>query len=468
MINNKTKIISTVGPSCSKKATLKRMISAGTNAFRVNMSHGSQDEKKELIQLLKQLEMPNGERPCVLVDLAGPKIRVRSVADNLLLKKGDVLNISSKGKSTENTAVVSRGIRFSKVKRGASIKINDGRIQLKVEKKISSTLLKCTTIVGGRIEKGKGVNLPGITLKLPALTPQDKKDLRLAIKEKVDWIALSFVRSANDKKEVDSILEKSASAIPVIAKIEKWEALQELKKIIRTYDGVMVARGDLGVETPPEQVPLVQKEIIKIANTLGKPVIIATQMLESMISSPVPTRAEVSDIANAIFDGADALMVTGETAIGKHPVEVINVLKKVVLETEKTIDFDTVWQPIGHQTTADAISHATCQVAQNLSAACIVTMTHSGSTALMISRYRPNGKVVALTPAETTCRKLAIVWGVSPFRIDEYRTADDIPPMVEKTLINKKIVRQGKKYIITGGVPVGVSGTTNYLSIQTV
>ncbi len=301
MIQNKTKIIATVGPSCMNRTALKRMVSAGVNAFRVNMSHGSQDEKLGIIKLLKQLEMPNKERPCILVDLAGPKIRIRSVINELTLKKGDEINISSKGKANKKTVIVSKDIRFSKVKRGASIKINDGRIQLKVEKKLSSTLLKCTTITGGHIEKGKGVNFPGITLKLPTLTPQDKKDLKLAIKENVDWVALSFVRSANDKNEVDAILQRHKSTIPVIAKIEKWEALQDLDKIITSFDAVMVARGDLGVETPPEQVPLAQKKIIQNANKLGKPVIIATQMLESMVKDPVPTRAEVSDIANAIL-----------------------------------------------------------------------------------------------------------------------------------------------------------------------
>ena len=229
----------------------------------------------------------------------------------------------------------------------------------------------------------------------------------------------------------------------------------------------MVARGDLGVETPQEQVPLAQKMIIKQANTMGKPVIIATQMLESMVSEPVPTRAEVSDIANSIFDGSDALMVTGETAIGMHPVEVIKVLKKVILETEKTINFDLVRQPIGqNKKTADAISHATCQVAQDVAVECIVTMTHSGSTARMISRYRPNGRVIALTPIRKTCRRLAIVWGISPFRIIEYKNTEDITAIIEKELIARNIIKSGKKYIITGGVPVGTPGTTNYLSIQ--
>lgn len=465
-IPNRTKVITTVGPSCMRSSTLKKMVSAGTNAFRVNMSHGSQEDKKIIFQRLKKLEMPNGERPCIIADLAGPKIRVRKVIPDYIINKGDIVFISSKGRGNENTIVVSRGIKFSKVKKGASIKINDGRIQLKVEKKESPTLLKCITSIGGKIETGKGVNLPGITLNLPALTIQDRKDIKLAIAENADWIALSFVRSSRDKVEIDKELHRAKATIPVIAKIEKWEALQDLESIIKHFDAIMVARGDLGVETPLEQVPLAQKKIIKQANKMGKPVIIATQMLESMMTEPVPTRAEVSDIANAIFDGADALMVTGETAIGNYPVGVIRVLKKVIHETEETIDFDTVRQPIGHKTTADAISHATCQVAQDLGADCIVTMTHSGSTALLIARYRPNGRVVAFTPVESTCRRLALVWGISPFKIIEYKSTDDILVIVEQELSDKKIIRTGSKYIVTGGVPVGIPGTTNYLSIQ--
>ena len=468
LILNRTKIIATVGPACLKRSILKKMVTNGTNVFRVNMSHGSQEDKKEIIQQLKRLEMPNGERPCIIADLAGPKIRVRKVVPGFETKKGETVLISSSGQANKNTIVVSKGIKFSRVKKGASIKINDGRIQLKVDQRGSQTLLQCITTIGGKIETGKGVNFPGITLKLPALTAQDRKDLKLAIAEEVDWIALSFVRSAKDKVDIDRILKRAKVNIPIIAKIEKWEALQDLEAIINQFDAVMVARGDLGVETPPEQVPLAQKKIIKQANKMGKPVIIATQMLESMVNEPVPTRAEVSDIANAIFDGADALMVTGETAIGIYPIEVVRVLKKVILETEHTIDFDTVRQPIGRQSTADAISHATCQVAQDLSADCIVTMTHSGSTALMISRYRPNGRVVALTPVERTCRQLAMVWGISPFRIKEYKRTEDIPAIVEQKLLAKKVIRIGRKYIITGGVPVGVPGTTNYLSIQTV
>jgi len=468
MILNKTKIIATVGPACSSHTKLNQMIKAGVNAFRLNMSHGTREDKKRLIALVKDLKMKNGERPCIIVDLAGPKIRVKGVDQNFVLKKGQKIFISSSGKPNSNTIVITQGIKFTKIEEGAGIKINDGRIHLKVEKKISSTRLQCTTIIGGSIEKNKGVNFPGVMLNLPALTAQDRIDLKLAIAEEADWIALSFVRSSNDKSEIDLILKKAKSNIPIIAKIEKWEALQDLKAIIKRFDAVMVARGDLGVETPPEQVPLAQKNIIKQANRLGKPVIIATQMLESMIKEPVPTRAEVSDIANAIFDGADALMVTGETASGNYPIEVINVLSKVVIETEKTIDFETIQRPVGRKNTANAISHATQQAAHDLSVTCIITMTYSGSTAVMISRYRPNVPVVALTPIVKTCRKLSIVWGISPIKINEYQSIDDVPNIAETILKKKKLIKPGSRYIITGGVPVGVPGTTNYLSIQKV
>ena len=260
MIQNRTKIIATVGPACIQNSTLKKMVLAGTNAFRVNMSHGSQKDKKEIIQQIKQLKTPNGERPCIIADLAGPKIRVRNISREFEIKKKDTVFISSDESEAENTIIVSNGIKFSKVKKGASIKINDGRIQLKVEQKLSPTLLQCITAIGGKIEKGKGVNFPGVTLQLSALTNQDHKDLKLAITEKVDWIALSFVRSANDKAEIDGELKKQNSNIPIIAKIEKWEALQDLDAIIDKFDAVMVARGDLGVETPPEQVPLAQNK----------------------------------------------------------------------------------------------------------------------------------------------------------------------------------------------------------------
>jgi len=467
MIPNKTKILATIGPACTNKNILEQMVKSGVNAFRVNMSHGSIEEKKSLFTEIKKLGSGSHSYPTIIADLAGPKIRIKNVKENLKLNQNDKIIISNTNDINDETITVSSGFTFGKVSKGAKILINDGRVQLEVLKKISPHSIQVKTLVGGNIENGKGVNFPGIGIDMPPLTEQDFIDLSLAIDEGADWIALSFVRSPRDKESVDLILKDKKATIPVIAKIEKWEALENLDKIIDTFDGVMVARGDLGVEIPQEQVPLIQKKIISAANKAGKPVIIATQLLETMIKSPTPTRAEISDIANAIFDGADALLVTGETAIGKFPQKVIEVLNKVIIETERTIDFNNMLQPIGHEHyTADAISHATCQIANDMNIGIILSLTHSGSTARMIARYKPSADIIALTPVEKTYRQLSIIWGVTPKMIKEYSNSDDIPTVSAKFINDNDILVSGDRYVVTGGVPVGVAGTTNYLFVQ--
>ena len=467
MILNKTKILATIGPACSNQTTLQKMVDLGVNAFRINMSHGSIDDKKSLFKQLKKLRSAGSYYPTILADLAGPKIRIKNVKDGLILKENDKIIIANDKDIDKDKIIVSSGFTFGKISKGARILINDGRIQLEVLKKISSHSIQVKTLIGGRVEKGKGVNFPGVAIDMPPLTEQDYTDLSLAIDEGTDWIALSFVRSADDKKTVDSILKDKGATIPVIAKIEKWEALDHLDKIIEIFDGVMVARGDLGVEIPQEQVPLIQKKIITMANKAGKPVIIATQLLETMVEAPTPTRAEISDIANAIFDGTDALLVTGETAVGKFPDKVIEVLKKVIIETEKTIDFNSILQPIGHEHhTADAISHATCQIANDMNINIILSLTHSGSTARMIARYKPSANIIALTPVEKTYRQLSIIWGVTPKMIKEYSRSDDIPSVSAKFIDGNNILKNGDKYVVTGGVPVGIAGTTNFVFVQ--
>jgi len=467
MIPNKTKILATIGPACTNKNILEQMVKSGVNAFRVNMSHGSIEEKKSLFTEIKKLGSGSHSYPTIIADLAGPKIRIKNVKENLKLNQNDKIIISNTNDINDETITVSSGFTFGKVSKGAKILINDGRVQLEVLKKISPHSIQVKTLVGGNIENGKGVNFPGIGIDMPPLTEQDFIDLSLAIDEGADWIALSFVRSPRDKESVDLILKDKKATIPVIAKIEKWEALENLDKIIDTFDGVMVARGDLGVEIPQEQVPLIQKKIISAANKAGKPVIIATQLLETMIKSPTPTRAEISDIANAIFDGADALLVTGETAVGKFPQKVIEVLNKVIIETERTIDFNNMLQPIGHEHyTADAISHATCQIANDMNIGVILSLTHSGSTARMIARYKPPADIIALTPVEKTYRQLSIIWGVTPKMIKEYSNSDDIPTVSAKFINDNDILVSGDRYVVTGGVPVGVAGTTNYLFVQ--
>ena len=327
--------------------------------------------------------------------------------------------------------------------------------------------MECKTITAGIVENRKGVNFPGVALDVPSLTEQDEQDLELALKHGADWLALSFVQSPHDYDLVRSRVRDIGYAVPIMAKIEKWEAVQNMDGIIDAFDAVMVARGDLGVELPLERVPLIQKEVIEKSIKAGKPVVIATQILDSMTKRPVPTRAEVSDIANAILDGADALMVTGETAMGEFPEKVIEVLNRVIEETESAINYQDHYIARGkrHLNTAQAISHAACSVAYDQNIKILITMTHSGSTARMVSRYRPAARIIAMTPIEEISRQLSIVWGITPFVVKEYNSSDEIQNVANGILLREEILNEGQKYVITGGVPVGMPGTTNYLSV---
>lgn len=461
---NKTKIIATIGPSCSDKKLLQEMVNGGVGTFRINMSHGDAQSKKRLFELVKSVSHPEGGHPAILTDLCGPKIRIVDISDNLKLEDGDTVVISNK--EGVGDIFVTSSISLSNVKTGSKILINDGKVQLDVSEVIDENTLRCETLIGGEIQKGKGVNFPGVSLGVPALTSQDKEDLKLALKEGSDWIALSFVRNASDVDEVHAIMDDFNMRLPVMAKIEKWEALEDLANIINTFDGVMVARGDLGVEIPSGKVPAAQKEIISLASANGKPVVIATQLLESMVDSHTPTRAEVSDISNSVFDGVDCLMVTGETAIGKYPVEVIKTLNQVITETEGSKIANKNKLPEQVSKTADAISHAVCQISDDLEIKVIMTMTHSGSTARMISSYRPKSSIFALTPFSKIVRQLQLVWGVQPIKVDNYDNIDNIPNLCNKILKHISVIDLNEQFVITGGVPMGIAGTTNYLSIQ--
>ena len=466
MIKNKTKIIATVGPSCADLKVLSSMIDSGVNCFRVNLSHGSQEEKKSYFDLIKSLsDSSNKTRPAILADLAGPKVRVRNLKQPIELISGQVVTISSIEKS-DSVIPISKGLIFKDYDSNARIMINDGKVSLEIIEKISEYSFKCRTVVPGKIESKKGVNFLGVSIDVPSLTPQDEIDLSLALENGADWIALSFTRSKEDYDLVKTKITNFGNDTPVMAKIEKWEAVKNLDSIIKAFDGVMVARGDLGVELPLEQVPVIQKNIIKKAKLYGKPVVIATQMLDSMIDNLVPTRAEVSDVANSILDGADTLMVTGETAMGNHPIDVINVLSDVIKETEKTVKYYS--RAIGKDTvdsTAGAISHAACTIAKNLDIRSIVTMTQSGGTARMVSSFKPLANIYAMTTLKTTLRSLSIIWGVIPVLIEHYNSSDEMPEIAKKKLIDLGVIDKNEKFVITGGVPVNVPGTTNYISI---
>ncbi|MDP7330837.1 MAG: pyruvate kinase [Candidatus Marinimicrobia bacterium] len=465
-MENNTKIIATIGPACSNKKTLQSMVDSGLNVFRLNMSHGDKSSKLKLYNLVKSLSHKNGERPCILADLAGPKIRITDVMPNFILDAGQIVTITNEKDADDNHICVTKDVGFTNITKGAAILINDGRIRLEVIDAISKNAIKCKTEIGGLVEPGKGVNFPGITLNVPTLTNQDKVDLKMALDEGADWIALSFVRSANDLKEVHRIMDKAGKRLPVMAKIEKWEAIKNVNTIAESFDGIMVARGDLGVEIPAEQVPIAQKQIIEVSRSLGKPIVIATQLLESMIDSQTPTRAEVSDIANAVFDGVDALLVTGETAMGQYPIDVIQTLTRVIAETERSIPAQQKPLPETVTKTADAISHAVCEIAIDLNIKVVMTMTHSGSTALMIARYRPQTNLLALTPFAHILRQLQIVWGVMAIKVEKYDNVDVVPNLCKSVLEEMQLIESGERFVITGGVPMGVTGTTNYLSVQ--
>ena len=463
---SRTKIIATIGPSCSTPEMIQSLVDKGVNCFRVNLSHGSAEDKESYFKLIQSIKLPTGGRPAILGDLAGPKIRVTNLESPYELNEGDLVTISNEI-TGDSVISVSSGVKFQTVGEGAQILINDGRIALEVIKHVSNSTLDCKTITPGIVENRKGVNFPGVALDVPSLTEQDELDLELALKNGADWLALSFVRSPSDYGLVRSRVRELGYTAPIMAKIEKWEAVQNMDGIIDAFDAVMVARGDLGVEVPLEQVPLIQKNVIEKASLAGKPVIIATQILDPMTERPVPTRAEVSDIANAILDGADALMVTGETAMGDFPEKVIDVLTRVIGETESAINYRDFAISRGQNrlNTAKAISHAACTVAHDQEIKILITMTHSGSTARMTSRYRPAARIIAMTPKEKTCRQLSIVWGVTPFLIREYTSSDEIADVANEILTRENLLSDGEKYVITGGVPVGIPGTTNYLSV---
>ena len=466
-MNTNTKIIATVGPSCDNKEVLQSMIDSGVNTFRLNMSHGDEKSKRKLYDLIKSLKTKTGKRPAILTDLAGPKIRIVGLKEELVINENESIIVSNEPHFKEDHLKVTGGIHFSNMLSGAEVLIDDGRIKLEVSEVISKHTLKCKTVIGGEISNRKGVNFPGITLETPSLTEEDIIDLKMALEQGADWIALSFVRCADDVRAVHKVMDEHGKRMPVMAKIEKWESLENLEEITNAFDGIMVARGDLGVETPASKVPLAQKKIVDLASTMGKPVVIATQLLESMIDSKTPTRAEVSDIANAIFDGVDALLVTGETAIGKYPVDVIKILKQVIFETESATKFSDYLLSEKLNKTSDAISHAVCEIATNLNISIIMTMTHSGSTARMISKYRPKATIFALTPFNEIVRQLQLIWGVIPIKVDNYDSVEIIPELCTKVLKELGNTKTGDKFVITGGVPMGIKGTTNYLSVQT-
>jgi pyruvate kinase len=461
----RTKIIATIGPTSSSPALIARLIHAGMDAARLNFSHGDWNEHTRRIRSIR-LEAEKAEKQiAIILDLQGPKLRVGAVQnDAVTLTRGSTVTVTTrKVMGTDTLFSITYPPLTKDVKIGDSVLLDDGRLELSVLAK-SEIGLRCKVIRGGVLRSHKGVNLPGTLISLPSLSRKDKADLRFGIAHDVDYIALSFVRTANDISATRRFLNEHDTNIPIIAKIEKPQAIQNLDEIIHAADVVMIARGDLGVEMSPEQVPLLQKRIIEACNRAEKPVITATQMLESMIENPQPTRAEASDVANAILDGTDCVMLSGETAMGKYPVQAVEVMARIAEQVEVSV------APRSPNTDLsgpdESVAHAACRAAEEQHARAIVTFTQSGSTARLVSKHRPRMSIIAPTPFDTVARKMSLYWGVIPILLKSKRTTDDMIASVERAMLFKRLAKHHDLIVITAGVPIGVAGSTNLMKIH--
>ena len=466
-MSKRTKIIATIGPSSRSSAVIARLIRAGMDAARMNFSHGEWKDHTESIKLIREEAEKAGKQIAIIQDLQGPKLRVGVMQnDAVALRRGDLVTLTSKNITGTSQIISLTYPRLIKdLGTGDTILLDDGRLEFHIVKKTASGLV-CKIVRGGVLKSHKGVNLPGAKLSLPSLSRKDKEDLRFGIAQGVDYIALSFVRTAKDIVSTRLFLKAHGADIPIIAKIEKPEAVLNLDEIIEAADGIMVARGDLGVETSPEQVPLLQKKIIAACNRAEKPVITATQMLESMIENPQPTRAEASDVANAILDGTDCVMLSGETAMGKYPVQAVEVMARIAMQAETSL---SPWPPDVHISGPDeSVAHAACRAAEEQHAVAVVTFTQSGSTALRVSKHRPRMSIIAPTPFDHVARKMSLYWGVAPILLKTKRTTDDMIASVERAMLFLKLVRRHNLIVITAGVPIGVAGSTNMMKIHRV
>ena len=437
---------------------------------RLNFSHGTHAEHLKCIQLLRAAASELGKTIAILADLQGPKIRTGALAGGrpVLLRSGQKFTITTAKILGDSTRVNATFLPLPKeVHRGDRILLSDGLIELRVES-VRMKDVNCRVVNGGALGEHKGINLPGVKLRVPALTPKDKIDLRFALAHGADYIAVSFVRRPEDVLLAKRLIRRAKKDTPVIAKLEKPEAIESLEQILKVSDGVMVARGDLGVEMSPERVPVVQKNIIARAREFRRPVITATQMLESMTENPRPTRAEASDVANAIFDGSDAVMLSAETASGKYPVEAVSMMARIIEEAEASITEFSRPATQEKLKVAETVAELVCHASRELHMKWIVVFTHSGFTARLVSRYRPLVPIVAFSPEAETRRRLALLWGVAPLEIPNLCKVDQLAEISEKRLLEEKLVRKGDVIAIVAGTPMGVRGTTNFMKFHVI
>ena len=469
----KTKIICTLGPAVDSEDMIRTLIRSGMDAARFNFSHGSHPVHLERLSLLKAVRDAMGRPVATILDTKGPEIRIRNFdTKSISLEAGDTFTLTTREEVGDQTHVsVSYPKLHQEVAPGQEILIDDGLVAIRVDE-IRGEDIVCTVENGGTLSANKSINIPGVHIHLPALTEKDVADIRFGVENDFDFIAASFVRQASDVEAVRQVLQDcGGESVKIIAKIENQEGVDNIDEILAAADGIMVARGDLGVEIPAAKVPILQKKIIRKGLQAGKPVITATQMLDSMMRNPRPTRAEVSDVANAVFDGTSCVMLSGETAGGKYPVEALTAMTGIVEEAEASIDY---WRHFQKQRVVpasninDAITHTCCLTAKDLDAKAILAATNSGRTARMICRFRPSCPVAALTMHEKVRRQLNICWGVIPFLTGEVNSTDRIFSLSAEVALKERLVQAGDTVVITAGVPLGKSGSTNLIKAQVI
>ena len=468
----RTKIVATLGPACNSKTKLKNLIRAGVNVFRINFSHASYDEVNDYIQIIKELNKELDSNVATLADLQGPKIRLGNMRDNVSIKKGEIISFDCKNKFVGDKLKASISyIDFAKdVKKGDKVLVDDGKLIFEVFSTDKKSIVKLKNIQGGIISSRKGINLPNTKISTPSLTEKDHQDLLFAISKEVDWIALSFVRNAKDMQNLREIIEKkSDEKIPIIAKIEKPEAIDSIEEIIQNSDGIMVARGDLGIEIPCEEVPLLQKKIVYLAKKHRIPVIIATQMMESMISNLKPSRAEVNDVANSVMDGADAVMLSAETSVGKFPVEVVSQISKIISSVEFSDQINVPASPPTIKTNrykTKFICYHAAKIANETGAAAITTLTNSGYTGFQVSSWRPHSNIIVFTSNKRILCRLSLLWGVKAIFYSRSVSTDKTIDEINNIVNQKGFAKKGDIVINLAAMPVKDQGMVNTLKLS--
>ncbi len=474
VFKKRSKIVATIGPASRNKETLRELVKAGANVFRMNFSHGTHEDHKKVIDLVAEVNAELGTHVCLLQDLQGPKIRISKVENDAVeIADGDPLVITTDEMlgTSQRVSTVYKGITQD-VKAGDAVLIDDGNIEVRVEK-VEGNDVHTTVVHGGLLKSRKGINLPDSKVSAPSLTDKDIADLEFGMQYNIEWVALSFVRTAEDIEELKSRLAAKGCTSKVVAKIEKPEALENMDAIIQATDAIMVARGDLGVEIPMERVPLEQKRLVKKCNRLGKPVIIATQMMESMIENPRPTRAETNDVANAVMDGADALMLSAESASGKFPVQAVSSMATTIAEVEKSMNaiyhkYYDKEKEVSITRMNDLLVRAACRLSESVKAKALVVMTKSGYTGYKLARHRPKANIYLFTKDKFLLRQASLIWGVQTFYFDEQESIDDTLASIEKKLVDGGYLQKEDVFINTASMPSHWQGHTNMMKVNVV